>query len=139
MASLLIFTGRYDEAVSVLQPLSDKSPDDEGLRIDLGGAQLHAGKTVEGEKNLVLALNQTSDPNQLNGAAYELAVAGVDLEVAEKSVRKIIDTLTTESKEWSLDAPELEAKKKSGHAESPCCCMGHTRMDSLSAGKIRGG
>jgi tetratricopeptide (TPR) repeat protein len=112
-AGMLVFGQKYDEALPILQSLASKSPDDEVLGAELGGVQLKAGHTADGEKTLTAVLTKTSDPNVLNSGADELANAGIQLGLAEKSVRKAIDTLTAESREWNLDttgAAEEEGK-----------------------------
>jgi tetratricopeptide (TPR) repeat protein len=116
-AGMLAFRQKYEEALPILQSLASKSPDDGVLGAELGGVQLKAGHTADGEKTLITVLTKTSDPYVLNSGADELANAGIQLDLAEKSARKAIDTLTTESTEWKLDTAaaaeeEAEIRKK---------------------------
>jgi tetratricopeptide (TPR) repeat protein len=100
LVGMLMFSRQYEEALTVLEPLAAKSPDNTALQIQLGVAQMSAGKTSEGKVRLVAALKDTSDPNLMNTCAYELANANVELEAAEKSARKVVELLTAESANW---------------------------------------
>ncbi|RZU41879.1 DUF3857 domain-containing protein [Edaphobacter modestus] len=113
-AAVLTFRGQYDEALPIVESLAVKSPEDLRLQIEFGGVQLRSGQTAAGEKTIASALAKTSDPSLLNNGADELANAGIDLELAEKSARKAVDALTADSKEWRLDATEEDAKKVQG-------------------------
>ena len=62
---------------------------------------------------MVAALSRTVDPSILNEGADELAEAGVALDVAEKSARKAIDLLTTESSSWVMtDIPQEQKQRQ---------------------------
>lgn len=101
LAAMLLLTRQYDEVVASLQPLAANSPEDATLHMQLGIAQMRSGKTAEGTATLVATLKNASDAKLLNDGAYELANAGMELEIAEKSARKAVDLLTEESAKWA--------------------------------------
>jgi tetratricopeptide (TPR) repeat protein len=100
LAWMLTMSSQYEEAVTLLEPVAAKSPENTALQIQLGVAQMNAGKTSEGKITLVAVLRDASDPRVLNTGAYELANADVELEVAEKSAQKAVELLTAESANW---------------------------------------
>ena len=112
LVTFLAFDGRYEEALPIAESLSAKNPEDEGIRERLGTLQLQAGHRPDGEKTLTAVLTQSSNPALLNDGAYELARAGIELDLAEKSARKAIDLLTAKSKDWKLDVPLEELPKQ---------------------------
>jgi tetratricopeptide (TPR) repeat protein len=104
--SLLIEADRSSEAVIVaeeaIRHLPDMRKGDQQLQFLLGRSQLAAGMKQKGEATLVALLNETSDPGMMNDAAYELAKAGLDLALVESKTKEAIDSVTSESKNWSL-------------------------------------
>ena len=104
--SLLLEADRPSEAVTVaeeaIRHLPDMRKGDQQLQFMLGRSQLAAGMKQKGEATLVALLNQTSDPGMMNDAAYELAKAGLDLALIESKTKEAIDSITSESKSWSL-------------------------------------
>ena len=102
LAWMLTMSKQYEEVAKVLEPVAAKSPENTALQIQLGVAQMHAGKTNEVKVSLVAALKDTSDPELLNDGAYALANADVELEVAEKSAKKAVELLTAASANWKL-------------------------------------
>jgi tetratricopeptide (TPR) repeat protein len=73
------------------------------LKLQLGRAQLKAGKKDEGRLTLIVLVKNTDDPGIMNDAAYELADAGVELPLAEETIRKALASMEEESKTWTLD------------------------------------
>jgi tetratricopeptide (TPR) repeat protein len=74
-----------------------------GFHIALGKAQLDAGEAEKGKATLEALLKDADTADALNDAAYELADAGLDLPLAERSARAALDKLTAESDAWTLD------------------------------------
>jgi predicted Zn-dependent protease len=106
LARLLVEDGTPKEAVGVLEAASKRAPDDSlnsRVMVQLGSAQLRSGDKEKAEATLGALLQNSSDPGILNDAAYALTNASLELDLAERSVRKAVDTLTTQSSSWTLD------------------------------------
>jgi predicted Zn-dependent protease len=106
LAQLLVQDGQPGEAIAVLEAASKRAPDDSlhgRVMAQLGGAQLKAGEKEKAEATLGALLRNTNDPGLLNDAAYALANASLDLDLAEKSAGKAVDTLSAQSSSWTLD------------------------------------
>ena len=111
---LLLYRHHDAEALPILEKAATNEPDNTGIQIQLGEAQMRAGNKEAGQATLIAALSRTVDPGILNEGADELAEAGVALDVAEKSARKAIDLLTTESSRWVMtDIPQEQKQRQS--------------------------
>jgi len=112
LAMMLVLNKSYAEALPLLETLAAATPDDLGIKTQLGIAEMHAGRQEAGRTALVSVLKEATDPPTLNNGAYELAEAGVELELAEKSARDAVDSLTTESIHWTLPADVPDPNKE---------------------------
>ena len=68
-------------------------PTSDGLQLQLGQVLLHEQQTTEGETLLRAVITTSSDPLQLNNAAYELANNSLDLPLAETASRRSLELL----------------------------------------------
>ncbi|HEX2917321.1 MAG TPA: hypothetical protein VHN81_02315, partial [Edaphobacter sp.] len=110
---LLMFRHRFAEVLPLLEKQAATDPDNTAIQIQLGEAQMRTGEKESGQSTLVAALSRTVDPSILNEGADELAGAGVALDMAEKSARKAIDLLTTESSSWVMtDIPQEQKQRQ---------------------------
>jgi tetratricopeptide (TPR) repeat protein len=100
LGGMLMAAGKYSDAAAVYKKLADGLPDDAGLKIREGEAEVDAGDVKEGIPLLVAALGEETDPGLLNQGAYALVKANIQLDVAVKAARQAVDTLSSESKEW---------------------------------------
>jgi hypothetical protein len=103
LASILMEDAESTEAVKVLKVAADKHPENKILMLRLGRTEITAGQKSEGTAILVALLKDSTDAEMLNDAAYELANADVEMDLSEKSCRKALEMLTTESAAWTLD------------------------------------
>jgi tetratricopeptide (TPR) repeat protein/transglutaminase-like putative cysteine protease len=93
LASTLTGRGDNRSAEKVLRTGLAAKPDSLNLKMRLGIALLYNMKTTEGETLLRDVINSSSDPLQLNNAAYELANANLDLPLAETTSKHSLDLL----------------------------------------------
>ena len=103
-AELFYRLGHYDDALPLFETQAATDPADENLQLRLGVSQMRIGATGTGSKTLLALLAKSSEESTLNGAAYELATAGIELDKAEKAEFGVVDTLTTESASWVVSA-----------------------------------
>jgi tetratricopeptide (TPR) repeat protein len=102
LGNLLLQQKKYKEAAAVLTPAQKAAPDNKVLAIQAGRAQLFAGDRAAGEATLKAMLDGATDPGLLNDAAYELADAGLDLDLAESSCKKAVEKLESQTAQVSL-------------------------------------
>ena len=93
-----------NEAADVYRAGFKANPDNKTLQVALGSALIRAGKVDEGVEIVKAALNDSSDPDVLNSGAYALIGHDAELPLAERSARKAVDLLETESRQVTLDA-----------------------------------
>jgi tetratricopeptide (TPR) repeat protein len=118
LSSMLEEDGTKFEALEAAQKAAARAGDDsklkESVQLQLGKAQLTAGKTSDGVKTYTALLNTSDNPLTLNNAAYDLADAKLELPLAEKSALAALEKLTAETASWTLDEnPALLASKTS--------------------------
>jgi tetratricopeptide (TPR) repeat protein/transglutaminase-like putative cysteine protease len=93
LASTLSGRGDNQSAEKVLRTGLAAKPDSLTLEMRLGIVLLHEQKTGEGETLLKTVVTTSTDPLQLNNAAYELANASLDLPLAETASLRSLDLL----------------------------------------------
>ena len=93
LASTLTGRGDNRSAEKVLRTGLASKPDSLNLKMRLGIALLYNMKTTEGETLLRDVITTSTDPLQLNNAAYELANANLDLPLAETTSKHSLDLL----------------------------------------------
>jgi tetratricopeptide (TPR) repeat protein len=107
LMNMLVADGDAKSAASLGDAAIAQLPDDpkktENFHIALGNAQIKAGERDKGAASLEAVLKNADTPGALNDAAYELADAGLDLPLAQRSARAVLDKLTAESDSWTLD------------------------------------
>ena len=117
LVSTLLQQGDGPAALGAAEAGMDGLPEEqrkkESVQLNLGWAQLKGGQKEKGSATLAALLQTTDDPNMLNSAAYELAVAGEQLELGEKSVRSALQKMSDESKTWTLDENLTTLRAKS--------------------------
>jgi uncharacterized protein with PhoU and TrkA domain len=96
-----------------IKALPEDKRDNPSLQMQLGTAQMKAGMTVEGSRTLVALLKTSDDAEILNDAAYALADARQQLDVAEASARTALGKLDEESRSWTLDENVQTLRAKS--------------------------
>ena len=85
---------QYKDAEASFGEAVALSTEPEHLKVQLGQAQLKAGDRNAGEATLH-ALLDSGDDVVLNGAAYELGDAGLDLPASEAASRKAVQIVET--------------------------------------------
>lgn len=119
LAALLMQQGDGAGAVDAAQAAIARLPEDkkksDQYQLLLGQAQMKAGMKDKGRDTLLAIMNTTQDALMMNNSAYELAEAGEALAESESAARKAMETITQESKTWTLDEnkPTLAAKSRS--------------------------
>jgi tetratricopeptide (TPR) repeat protein len=78
-------------AISALQAAQASFPDNLSVKMRIGSLKIKKGDTAEGSAALVSVIAGSDNPNILNSAAYELADANMNLDVAETAIRKSLD------------------------------------------------
>lgn len=95
LASALNRSGKYEEAIQVLEKAAKLSPDSQSLQYALGMTYLRNKESAEGLNLIKKALASDSGPDFLNDVAYSLAEMNVGLDLAqecgEKSLRQFED------------------------------------------------
>jgi len=102
LGSLFIRRKKYGDAATLLAAAQKSASDNKRLAILTGKAEILAGKLKEGEAALRSVLDGATDPGILNDAAYELADANLDLDLAESSCKKALDSLEKEAAQFTI-------------------------------------
>ncbi len=110
LASMLEASGGWAEIIRLLEPVEARSTTNVAVLLPLGIAELETGKTAEGQAKLVKVLQTATSDQMRNSAAYELASAGVELDLAEKSARSVVDKLSADSANWMARSGDLSQK-----------------------------
>jgi tetratricopeptide (TPR) repeat protein len=114
---LLLDEGHATDAAAVAEAfmarLPETSKSDQSFQLQAGQAQFAAGMKQKGEATLLALIHTTTSSNMLNDAAYELAKAGIDLDLAESTARGVLKRLTAESKTWTLQGNSQYAMAES--------------------------
>jgi tetratricopeptide (TPR) repeat protein len=97
LGSLQMGQKRYKNAETSFQEAISLSANPDPLKMELGQAQLKAGDIDAGKTTMHALMDSSSDPMLLNGAAYELADAGLDLQSCEAASTKAIGILEAKS------------------------------------------
>jgi tetratricopeptide (TPR) repeat protein/transglutaminase-like putative cysteine protease len=93
LASIFTQRDEYPLAEKTLRDSLARIPSSAALQLRLGQVLLHEQKTAEGETLLKSVISTSTDPLQLNNAAYELANNSLDLPLAETASRRSLDLL----------------------------------------------
>ncbi|MGA7158965.1 MAG: DUF3857 domain-containing protein [Acidobacteriaceae bacterium] len=93
LSSIQVQHGDYPAAEKTLRAALTTTPTSAAIEMDLGNVLLHEQKTVEGETLLRAVVTTSTDPLQLNNAAYELADSSLDLTLAETASRRSLELL----------------------------------------------
>jgi tetratricopeptide (TPR) repeat protein len=118
LAGLLVDEKKYSGAVDAAKKAMDLLPEEEReknerLQLTLGEAQIKSGSLDQGKATLLALLNKTDDTEMTNDAAYELADAKLELALDEEKEREVLDRLTKETQNWTLDEAPLVLRQKS--------------------------
>jgi tetratricopeptide (TPR) repeat protein len=95
LGSLQLAQKHYKDAEASLQSAIALSTESNQLKVQLGEAQVKAGDTDAGKATLHALMDNSDDVALLNGAAYELGNAGLDLPASEAASRKAVQILET--------------------------------------------
>jgi tetratricopeptide (TPR) repeat protein len=95
LGSMQLMQKQYKAAEKSFQDAIALSTDPTQVKVDLGQAQLKAGDTDAGKATLHALMDSSDDVMLLNGAAYELGDAGLDLSASEVASRKAVQILET--------------------------------------------
>jgi tetratricopeptide (TPR) repeat protein len=95
LGSMQLMQKQYKAAEKSFQDAIALSTDSAQSKIDLGQAQLKAGDTDAGKATLHALMDSSDDVMLLNGAAYELGDAGLDLPASEVASRKAVQIMET--------------------------------------------
>jgi tetratricopeptide (TPR) repeat protein len=105
--------GAVAVAEAAVARLPDDAKKDQELQLLLGRAQMKAGMKDKGDATLLALMQSTEDPGVMNDSAYELAVAGRELPLAEASTKAALAKLTDETAAWTLDENPQTLRAKS--------------------------
>jgi tetratricopeptide (TPR) repeat protein len=92
-ASICTLHDDYPSAEKTLRDGLARMPTHAALQMQLGQVLLHEKKSAEGETLLKSVVTTSTDPLQLNNAAYELANNSLDLPLAGTASRRSLDLL----------------------------------------------
>jgi tetratricopeptide (TPR) repeat protein len=95
LGSLQLAQKHFKDAETSLQNAIALSTESNQLKVQLGEAQVKAGDTDAGKATLHALMDNSDDMALLNGAAYELGDAGLDLPASEAASRKAVQILET--------------------------------------------
>jgi tetratricopeptide (TPR) repeat protein len=95
LGSLQMVQKHYKDAEASLNKAIVLTKEPDQLKLQLGQAQLKAGETDAGKKTLHALMDTSDDVDMLNGTAYELGDAGLDLSASETASRKAVQILET--------------------------------------------
>jgi tetratricopeptide (TPR) repeat protein len=93
LGSLQLMQKQYKDAEASFKEAITRSTEPGQLKMQLGQAQLKAGDTDAGKATMHALMDNSDDVALLNGAAYELGDAGLDLPASEAASRKAIQIL----------------------------------------------
>ena len=97
LASILFSDKDFAGAEAALRTSLTLNPKNDDLKLQLGDTLLQDGKPAEAQPLLSDIVNDSTDTNQLNNAAYEMANASLDLPLAEKGIRHALDLLDNQT------------------------------------------
>jgi tetratricopeptide (TPR) repeat protein len=95
LGSLQLMQKHYKDAEISFKDAITRSTEPGQLKVQLGEAQLKAGDMDAGKATLHALMDSGDDVVLLNGAAYELGDAGLDLPASEAASRKAVQILET--------------------------------------------
>jgi tetratricopeptide (TPR) repeat protein len=93
--------------------LTDDEQKDERFQFVLAQAEMRSGDIATGEAAMATMARDSTDMSRRNDASYELALAGLDLKLAEESERAVLEQLATESRSWTGHEAETILRQKS--------------------------
>lgn len=93
LASVQVQGGDNPSAEKTLRTALITIPSSDPIKMQLGTVLLHEQKTTEAETLLRGVITTSTDPLQLNNAAYELADNSLDLTLAETASRRSLELL----------------------------------------------
>jgi tetratricopeptide (TPR) repeat protein len=93
LGSLQLMQKQYKDAEASFKEAIARSTEPGQLKVQLGQAQLKAGDTEAGKATMHALMDKSDDVMSLNGAAYELGDAGLDLPASEAASRKAVQIL----------------------------------------------
>jgi tetratricopeptide (TPR) repeat protein len=106
LVNFLLWEGKPKDAVATAEAALVHLPADaetDRLKVLLGKAQLAAGLKEKGRETLANLLRESEDAGTLSESAFELANAGLELQLAETGARKAMGKLEIETNGWTLD------------------------------------
>ena len=128
LANMEMLENKPEEAVKTAETVLARTPSDEKknerLQILLGRAELKAGMKEQGHQTLVALLKSTDDSGVMNDTAYELADAGFELPLAEKTTQTALETMEEQSRAWTLDENLQTVRGKSRLLQATWDTMG---------------
>jgi tetratricopeptide (TPR) repeat protein len=130
--------GAVAVAEAALARLPDDAKKDQNLQLLLGRAQMKAGMKDKGDATLLALMQSTEDPGVMNDSAYELAVAGRELPLAEVSTKAALAKLTDETAAWTLDENPQTLRAKSNLLAATWDTMGWILYREGRAGDAEG-
>jgi tetratricopeptide (TPR) repeat protein len=108
LASIYNQQSDYAPAEKALRAGLDAIPNNAPMQLQLGQVLLHEKKTAEGETLLKTVIATSTDPLDLNNAAYELANNSLDLSLAETASRRSLDLLDEASNKGETGPAALQ-------------------------------
>jgi tetratricopeptide (TPR) repeat protein len=120
IANLQYAESQYAESeISGKHALESTSGDaHERMELLVGKAQMRDGHKEDGHTTLLELLKATENPDIMNDAAYELADAGLELPLADKTTRIALDKLEEESRTWTLDEDLTKLKARNSYLQA---------------------
>lgn len=96
LGQLLVEWRKYKEAVPELEKALTLTPEDETLFLKLGSAYLHLGQNAKATEAFGKAVELAPGPQVWNDVAYDLAVAGVQLDKARQYAESAVTAIANE-------------------------------------------
>ena len=81
--------------------LTEVAQQDEGFLLMLGEASMRAGEITVGQPLVEAIAKDSTDLTRRNDATYELATSGLNLALADRSERDVLEKLVAESRTWT--------------------------------------
>jgi len=117
-------TGALDLAQQGLKHLPESKRDGDYLMILLARAEFKAGQKDGGAATIKTFLAATDDLEMTNGGAYVLAVANVDLPIAEAAMHKALQKMSEKSQGWTLNEDPDDIREQNSRLASSWDTLG---------------
>ncbi len=109
LGDLFFRTKRFDKAAEAFERAASVAPDVASLQVDVGKAYASLKNAVKAREAFARAVEISPTPSTWNFVAYELALAGLDLDRAQQYAESAVSSITASSRNLDVDRADAAA------------------------------